>query len=189
MNYKKQSKISEHLLNRIISVAYGNASFIEKYKISRLASKDESINEILVQYRETAKAVHSIPKEEYDGTRFVKPISVSRKSIFDDIYLIVIGKPVVSMVASILLIVAITFAVINNRELKYDNYSVAEVERANLETKQALIIVNKIFSKTGSLIKYDILGNEVSKPIKNGMNTVNKLFNKEIKNETREKKS
>jgi len=189
MNYKKQSKISEHLLNRIISVAYGSASFIEKYRINRLASKDERVNELLVKYKETAKAVHSIPKENYEGKIFVKPISENKKSIFDDIYLILIGKPVVSMAASILLIVTITFAVFNNRELKYDNYSVAEVQRANLETKQALMIVNKIFNKTEDLIKYDILGNEVSKPIKAGMKTVNKLFKKEIKNETREKKS
>ena len=45
------------------------------------------------------------------------------------------------------------------------------------------MIVNEIFSKTKKQLTNDILINEVSKPIKEGMNTVNKLFKQEKKNE------
>lgn len=184
MNYKKSSNISEELLDRIISVAYGNASFLEKRRIEKLASKNETVKELLNEYRSTANTVHSIPKEEYEGKLKLKTISEPNSSMFDDVYLILIAKPLVSAAATILLIFAITFSLFNNRELTYEGYSLAEVQKANLESKQALLIVNKIFSKATQQLTDDILINEVSKPIKEGMNTVNKLFNKEKRNES-----
>ena len=189
MNYKKSSKISEALLDRIISVAYGSASYIEKRRIEKLASEDKTIQELLSEYKKTANAVHSIPLEEYNGKLKIQTITDSNKSIFDDIYQILIGKPLVSVAATILLIFAITFSLFNNRELTYEGYSLAEVQKANIESKQALMIVNEIFSKTKEQLTNDILINEVSKPIKEGIKTVDKLFYKEKKNEPSEKKS
>ena len=183
MNYKKSSNISEELLDRIISVAYGNASFLEKRRIEKLASKNEKAHELLNEYKSTANAVHSIQKEEYEGKLKLQTISEPNSSMFDDVYLILIAKPLVSAAATIILIFAITFSLFNNRELTYEGYSLAEVQKANLESKQALLIVNKIFSKATQQLTDDILINEVSKPIKEGMNTVNKLFNKEKRNE------
>ena len=183
MNYMKSSKISEELLDRIISVAYGSASFLEKRRIEKLASENETIQELLNEYKSTANVVHSIPKEEYSGKLKIKTIHESSKSIFDDIYQILIGKPLVSAIATILLIFAITFSLFNNKELTYEGYSLAEVQKANFESKQALLIVNKIFSKTKKQLTDDILIKEVSKPIKEGMNTVNRLFKKEKRNE------
>ena len=183
MNYKKSSKISEKLLDRIISVAYGSASFLEKRRINKLASESKTIKKILEEYKSTANAVHSIPQEEYNGELKIQTISDSKKSIFDEIYQILIGKPLISAAATILLIFAITFSFLNNSELSYEGYSLVEVQKANLESKQALMIVNKIFSKTKNQLTNDILIKEVSKPIKEGMNTVNKLFKQEKKNE------
>jgi len=183
------SNISEELQDRIISVAYGSTSFFEKRRIEKLASENKAIQELLDEYKNTANAVHSIPKEKYKGKLKVKTIGELNKSILDDFYLILIEKPVITAVATVLLISAITFSLFNNRELTYEGYSIAEVQKANFETKQAIQIVNNIFSKTEDKIKYDILTNEVSKPIKEGMNTVNKLFNKENRNEPSEKKS
>ena len=189
MNYKKSSKISEELQDRIISVAYGSASFLEKRRINKLASESKAIQELLEEYKSTADAVHSIPKEEYQGELKIQTIPESKKSIFDEIYQILIGKPLVSAAATILLIFAITFSFFNNSELSYEGYSIAEVQKANLESKQALMIVNKIFSKTKNQLTNDILIQEVSKPIKKGMNTVNKLFKQEKRDEPSEKKS
>ncbi|MCK5458047.1 MAG: hypothetical protein KAI45_13045 [Melioribacteraceae bacterium] len=183
MNYKKSSKISEEMLDRIISVAYGSASFLEKRRIEKLASTNETIQELLEEYKSTANAVHSIPKEEYNGELKIQTITDSNKSIFDDIYQILIGKPLVTAATTILLIFAITFSLFNNRELTYEGYSLAEVQKANYESKQALMIVNEIFSKTKKQLTNDILINEVSKPIKEGINTVNKLFKQEKRNE------
>ena len=189
MNYKKSSKISEELLERIIAFAYGSASFLEKRRINKLASKSKTVNKLLEEYKSTADVVHSIPKEEYQGELKIQTIPESKKSIFDEIYQILIGKPLVSAAATILLIFAITFSLFNNSELSYEGYSIAEVQKANLESKQALMIVNKIFSKTKNQLTNDILIQEVSKPIEEGMNTVNKLFKQEKRDEPSEKKS
>jgi hypothetical protein len=182
MNYMKSSKISEELQNRIISVAYGSASFLEKRRIEKLTSKNEAINQLLVEYKSTANAVQSIKKEEYRGELKIKTIEPSR-TILDDIYFVLIGKPAILVASTVLIIFAITFSLFNNQELTYEGFSIAEVQKANLETKQALLFVNSIFTKTENKIKYDILTKEVSKPINEGMNTVNKLFKKENKNE------
>lgn len=176
--------MNEKLKDRIISVAYGDASFLEKYRINRLASKDEAVKNILDEYSKIAKAVHSIQKEEFIGISKIKMINDSPKSLLEELYLIIIGKPIISFAAAVLLVFAISFSIINNQELSYEGYSVTEVQKADLEAKQAFKIVSNIFSKTGNKIKYDILTEEVSKPIKEGMSTVNKLFKKEKENES-----
>ncbi|MBU0475607.1 MAG: hypothetical protein KKF62_15775 [Bacteroidetes bacterium] len=175
--------MNEKLKDRIISVAYGDASFLEKYRIKRLASKDKAVKNILDEYNKIAKAVHSISKEEFSGKPKIKMISDLHKSILEEIYLIIIGKPAISFLAGVLLVFAISFSLLNNKKLNYEGYTIAEVQQANIEAKQAFQIVNSIFSKTENKIKYDILTEEVSKPIKEGMSTVNKLFKKEKENE------
>ncbi|PIQ10365.1 MAG: hypothetical protein COW71_03045 [Ignavibacteriales bacterium CG18_big_fil_WC_8_21_14_2_50_31_20] len=175
--------MNEKLKDRIICVAYGDASFLEKFKINRLASKDEEVKQILEEYCKIAKTVHSITKEEYTEKPKIRVFINEPKSVFEEIYLIIIGKPLISFAAAVLLVFAISFSIINNKELSYDGYSIAEVEKANLEVKQALQIVNSIFTKTENKIKHEIFREEVSKPLNEGMNTINKLFKKEKKNE------
>jgi hypothetical protein len=184
MNYKTSSEISEELLDRIISVAYGSASFFQKRKIEKLASEDEIIKKILDEYRNTANEVHSIKKEIYTEKSKVQNIAETEKTIFDEVYQILLGRPATTVIAAILLIVAFAFSLFLNKELTYQNYSLAEIERANLESKQALMIVSEIFSKTEKKLTNEILINEVSKPINEGINAVNKLFYKEKKNES-----
>ena len=189
MSYKKSFEISEELLDSIISVAYGSASFREKIRIEKLASENVEVKGLLNEYKRTANAVHSIQKEEYNGELKLEIDSEQSKSILAELYLIMIGKPMITAVATLLLIFAITFSLFNNQELSYGGYSFAEVEKANYESKQALMIINKIFSEAEKRLTNDILINEVSKPIREGMNTVNKLFYKEKENEPSKKKS
>jgi len=184
MNYMKLSKISEELHDRIILVAYGSASFLEKRRIEKLASENESVQKLLDEYKSSANLVHSIPIEKYSGKLNGQIITNSSKSILDYIYQIIVGRPAISAIATILIISAITFSLFKNKEPNYGDFTFAEVERANFESKQALLIINKIFSETEELITNDILINEVSKPIKEGIKTVNKLFYKEKKNES-----
>lgn len=188
MNYKKQFKISDELQNVIINVAYGKSSFWERRKIYNLSKKNENVRKLLNDYSKTASIVHSIHKQEYLGSSKIQQISPSKKSIFDDIYLMIIGKPVMASIATVILIFALTFSFINNQQLTYEKYTISEVQKANIEAKQAFRIVNKIFNKTENFIRNDILAKEVSKPIKNGINTVDKLFKKETNDENHKTK-
>ena len=189
MNYKKSSEISDEMHDRIISVAYGNASFLEKRRIEKLASKNKIIRELLDEYKTTADVVHSIPPIKYDGKLKIKTIPDSEKSILDDIYQILIENQLVTAAATFLIVFTISFSIFNNSKVTYDGYTFSEVKRANLESKQAFQIVNQIFRKTKDKLKNDILIKEIGKPIKDGINTVDKLFKQENRNEQNEKKS
>ena len=56
--------MNDKLLEKIISVAYGDASFIDKIKIQRLAKKNKEVKELWESYRQTAAEVHKLKEEE-----------------------------------------------------------------------------------------------------------------------------
>jgi len=91
----KLSKISEELHDRIILVAYGSASFLEKRRIEKLASENESVQKLLDEYKSSANLVHSIPIEKYSGKLNGQIITNSSKSILDYIYQIIVGRPAI----------------------------------------------------------------------------------------------
>lgn len=183
MNYKKSYNISDELLEKIISVAYGNASILETYQVKRLIRGDENLKKIFDDYRNTAKMVHSIKIKKFEKElNFVVDSNnpkKKRKSLLDEIYSLFLGKPFVYSAAVSVLIISIIFSIFSNRELTFNGYTTAEVEQANRESKQAIMIVANLFTKTGKTLKTDILYKEVSKPINEGINTVNNLFKKE----------
>jgi len=183
MNYKKSSEISEQLLSKIISVAYGNGSLIDKFQVKRLINKDFELKELYEEYRRTAEAVHSLYSEKYEHESAISPHELKSKprKIIDDIYSIFLGKPIISSAVVTVLLISIMFSVFNEREISFNGYTLAEVEKADIDSRHAISIVANIFKNTGKTLKTDILYKEVSVPIRSGINTVNKLFNKEIK--------
>ena len=188
MKEKKFFKVSAELMDRIISVAYGDAGFFEKMKILKLAEEHPEVRELLDEYINTANSVHSITSDECPDTLINKIKSVSKienesSSFLFDIYTTVFSRPAVSAIAVVILAATIVVSV-SFENSSYNRYTNAEIEQANLQTRQALTLVSNIFSKTENLLKNDILRNKVSKPINNGMAVVNNLFiDKENKNE------
>lgn len=188
MKDKKFFEISAELMDRIISAAYSDAGFFEKLKIHKLAEEQPEVRELLDEYRNTAKSVHSIKPDECPETvvnsiKAVPKIENKPSSFLFDIYTVVFSRLAVSAIAVVILaaIVVISVSIDNG---SYNGYTRAEIEQANLQTRQALALVSNIFSKTGNSLKNNILRNKVSKPINNGMSTVNNLFIvKENKNE------
>lgn len=181
MNSKNSSKINEELLGKIISAAYGNASLIDRYNVNRLIKKDSQLRAIYEEYCKTALAVRSITREEYENDNLLNTEKYKTKTMFDEIYSMFLGKPIIYATIATVLLISIMFSVFSNRDISYNGYTLAEVEKANKESRLALSIVTNIFNKTEKVLKSDILYKEVSKPIKEGINTVNKLFNKETK--------
>ena len=185
MNYKKSSEISEKCLNKIISAAYGNASLIDTIQVKRLIKKNSELKALYEEYRRTAEAVHSLKIEEYNSESNFVPRELNNKqksmTILEELYSVFLGKPVVYGATITILLISILFSVFSNREISYNGYTLAEVKKAKRESRIAISIVSEIFSETGTTLKTDILYKEVSKPINEGINTVNKLFNKEIK--------
>jgi len=188
MKDKKFFEISAELMDRIISAAYGDAGFFEKMKIHKLAGEHSEVRELFDEFRNTANSVHSIKPDECPETVInnIKPVSKieSKSSSFMfDIYTAAFSRPAISALAVVILAAIVVLSVsLNNGS--YNGYSREEIEKANLQTRQALALVSNIFSKTESSLKNDILVDRVSKPINTGMTTVNNLFiDKEKKNE------
>ncbi len=175
---KQQKIINEKYLDKIISVAYGDAGIVDKLSIYRDARKYPEVKKILDEYRTTAEEVKSFAGEKCpdDLVRKIEKVIPGVKQNKSGKYLIAFRKPVFSSVALVMVIAIAAFLIFRqpNREPKY---SKAEVLTAEIQIKQSLGLVGKIFRQTQNTISQDVLDKQVVPPIKRGMNVVNNLLN------------
>jgi hypothetical protein len=140
----------------------------------------------------TAAEVKQLKEENYSND-FVRrltqeniPAAKSSVSMAFDFLSVVFARPVISAVTAIILVGSITIALIVNKPVQR-NYSTAadnsDVIRAEEQAKYALSIVDNIFKKTSSTLQKEILGEKVTKPIKESVGIVNNILKGE-KNET-----
>jgi hypothetical protein len=183
--------MKDTLLNKIISVAYGDSGFIDRIKIKHLAKKDPQVKMYLEEYSKTAKAAHSLKAEEcpVEIVNNVKgKIGIAKgstKSFFFELYSTLFAHPVISASAvSIVLVVLVTSIIFNRNQYTY-NYTQQEIELADKQAKESLFIITKIFNKAQNNLKNEILAGHVAKPISEGLNLVNELFNEGDKNENK----
>ncbi len=177
--------MNDDLTNKIIAVAYGDASLKDKLLVRRLARKNDEVKKMLDEYRAVASEVHKIKEE--DCPQFLAhnlPVkALKRKSFSMDLYSLVFSKPLFTAAVSAVLLVAVVFGIMNNRPITYQhNYSHAEIQLAEQQAKQAFAIVGKIFNETSSTLKNEVLDSKVAKPFNESFGIVNSLINKgEIK--------
>ena len=173
--------MKEKLLNKIISVAYGDANLFDKIKINRLAEKDMEVRNIFESYRATASEVHNLNEEEFPEeltaaieNRTVKMKKQSNMFAFD-LYTIIFRRPVFSATATVMLLGAILFGIISNRTIEY-KYTPEEVSAADLQARKAFAIIGRIFDQTNTTLKEEVFNSRVAKPINEGVGVVNGLF-------------
>ncbi len=183
--YNNTEELPEELLEAIIRVAYGDAGFGERIRIRKLAAEDVRVKALLDEYCSTAESVRSIkpdecPSELIDGLKETNKIRRSSKpSLFVDFYTAVFVKPAATAAVITILMLAVIVSLNIRRNNDYGIYNKAEVETADLQAKYALSIVNKVFKSTTNSLANEILMDKVSKPINEGIKTVNKLFNQD----------
>jgi|GEM_PF-506865 hypothetical protein len=188
MKHKKYFEISENLLNKIISVAYGDANILDRYKVYRLASKYSEVKNLLNSYKKTAADVHKIGEDECPEelislieSRTTK-ISGRADTFTADFFAVLFNRPIVSAAVTIIMIGFLTYGIIENRAPRYE-YSRDEIELADQQARQALAIVGKIFEQTNTTLKEEVLNSRVAKPIRESVDIVNDLLStKENKN-------
>ena len=185
MNAMKSFNIDNDLLNKIISVAYGDASLKDKLHIRRLAGNREEVKKLLEEYRAVAAEVHSLKEEDCPQTLIHNlPVkALRRKSLSMDLYSLIFSKPIFTAAVSAVLLAAVVFGIMNNKPIAYrHNYSQADVLLAERQAKQAFAIVGKIFNETSTTLKNEVIESKVAKPIGESLGIVNNLINKgEIK--------
>ncbi len=174
--------MNEKLLNRIISVAYGDAGISEKIKIYLLASNNEEVKTTLAQYKQTVEQVNSLDLEECpeeiikNTTTFTKQNISKEKSVLFDLYTLIFGRPALaSIVAGVFVLAIVSTFIFNRPEIK-QQYSTQEIELADIQVKQSLAMIADVFNKTRITIEKEILTEQVGVPVHKGFNLVNNLF-------------
>ncbi|MFH1197981.1 MAG: hypothetical protein V1720_19925 [bacterium] len=184
--------MDEHLLNKIISVAYNDARIVDKIHVRYLALKNPEIKKLFEEYRSTYGGVHNIKIDECPDEIVEKVLSSvkmtesKKKSFKDDLFTMFVLNPrataYVATAATLLIIFSVVFN-INRNENNYGSYSKEEVLQANKQIKESLALIGKVFNKTQSTITDEVFGKRVGKPINKSINTINNLFLEGGKNE------
>jgi hypothetical protein len=178
---KSQLNIDEKLLNKIISVAYGDANLIDKIKVYLLAAENNEIHRLLAEYKITAIAAGKLekkncPDEIINNVKY--NTGFGEKDMFSPAIKFLntlVYKPVLTTAVVLVLAACITlFIFINNTGR--NQYSDKQVELAEKQVKQSLVLVNKIFNRTANKLENDILKEQVAKPVHEGISTINELF-------------
>jgi hypothetical protein len=190
MNRKKSFEIPEKMQNRIVSVAYGDSSLLDRIKVMLAASRSDEVRDLLSSYKATASKVKELGEEEFpqELLKSAKLKNIARanrtNTFFYDLLSVVLVRPVFSAAVSFILIAAIITSLIINKPVKYKyNYTPGEIAAAEQQTKYALDVVGRIFKETHITLKKEILDKAVAKPFNQSAGIVNNLL-KGDKNET-----
>jgi hypothetical protein len=171
--------VEEKLLNRIIAVAYNDATLWEKFKVYKLAIQDPEVKIILHEYRKVADQTHNVDME-YCSDEIVENVkNITRvkpgkdNSLLFDLYSFVFRRPAVSTAIFSVIIIALVSTFIIKRPEIHQQYSKQEIELADQQIKHSLALIAGVFKRTTLTIEDDVLTNRVSKPIKESFNLVN----------------
>ncbi|MCK9280605.1 MAG: hypothetical protein M0P71_08290 [Melioribacteraceae bacterium] len=177
--------IDDSLLEKIISVAYDDANFLDKIKITYLASKYSNVKKLLDEYKHTANEVHSIELEEFPNSSLEKVFSQlelnkeKQPQFWSDIYTVFIKRPSLVYSLSLLLILTITVSIFVKREPNTSQFSKEEVVEADKQTREALYIVATIFNDAQTQITEDVIKEKIAAPLNQSLGILNNIINKE----------
>jgi hypothetical protein len=181
--------MEEKLLNRIISVAYNDASLLEKVRIYKLAEKNKKVKAVLTEYKKAAKITHSFdldycPDEIIDSVTSGSNINQPKeKSLFFDLYSFIFRQPAVSAAILSVIILALVSTFVFQRPEIHNQYTKGEIETADKQVKHSLALIAGVFKKTTTTVEKDVLTERVSKPIWESLILVNDYLQGENRNE------
>jgi hypothetical protein len=174
--------VEKNLLNKIISVAYGDASIFDRIKIYGLSKNNAEIKSILDDHKKIADAAHQLnlekcPQKIIDSVQVKNGQKhVNTSSLLTDLYTFIFGKPILSTAVFSIIILALVSTLIFRRPEIHQQYSKQEIEVADQQVKQSLALIAGVFNKTKTTVEYDVLTDRVSRPIKESFNIVNEFL-------------
>lgn len=181
MKHTKSFEIKDKLRDRIISVAYNDASVFEKSVVYFASLFNSDIKSELEKYRNIARLVHSLdeetcPEKILSGSKTKNlPIQGYRQSFFADLFSLYLNKPIASAFTTIALVLIIVATILFNRPIER-KYSDHELQLADKQTKYALQLIGTIMGEAQQTLKNEILKDRVAKPIHEGLEIVNTLL-------------
>ena len=181
MPEKNSTKIDEKLYDRIIAVAYDDASLIDKFIVYMKAKKNPDIQKILNEFKATANAIQNIkdndlPESVIDSVK--QRISRKEKKEFFGgfVYSKIISRPLLSSGVVAIIIIAIAAVLIINQTQRQPQYTEVQMKTAETQLAESLAIVNKVFKKAERKFDRDVIPNIVNKNTDKGFNLINDLL-------------
>ena len=173
--------ISQKLIDKILNVAYGDASITERIIVFWKATRNDEVMRILEEYKATAKFVHNINKEklpEYVVKSVHRRIEFENESenLISKIYFALFSKPIFSAAVASLFALAIISTFIFRQPATTLEYSEAEIELAQQQLGESIAIVNKVFIKAEQKLEKEIINDRVSKQLNKGFNLINEYL-------------
>jgi hypothetical protein len=186
MKNTKFYNVSENLSNVLISAAYGDVSFLKQLRLRLIRKINPLADKIYQEHKKIADEIkttgkNTCPPQIVDSVFSRLEITSEPKHNFrEDLYSIFMFKPVYTYAVVLLIIGGLLFSIFQDTpKVKYTN---AEIQLADRQAKETLLLVSAIFNKTSSTLTNDILPEQVTKRINKGVNVIEDLF-KENKNE------
>ncbi len=179
---KQYNLNDEKFLYSIISVAYGDAGIIEKFRINLAARKDPRVKQLLDEYKLTADAVSEIPPSEcpdYIIEKVEKETGTGERKVsstrlrFTELF---IGKPQFSAAIAIVVVGLIVSVLLINQPSRKPEYNKVQVELAEKQVKQSLALISRVLYSTGDKVENDIITQQVVKPVSKSLTIINNLF-------------
>lgn len=177
MQEKRSRNIDDKLLEQVISVAYGDASWLEKYVVKRKAKRDPEVKARLEEYRIIAGSVHKLKEKDLAdsvvNTVIERTTKFHHKNNFSSfIYTKLFARPVLS-VGTVGIVILITCVLLLYKPKEEIRYTRSEIELAQRQLQESISIVNKVFSKAEHQLGYNVLPNLIDKHLNKGLYIIN----------------
>jgi len=173
MQEKSSNKIDEKLLEKIIAVAYSDATVYERMVVWINARRKPEIEKLLAEYKLTAKSVHQLVETELPESTlsYVKQRNAGKpeNDFIGSIIYSFASKPLLSASTAGIIILTIVSVLLFYTPPPEQKYTKAEIELAQQQLGESLAIVNKVFQNTEKKIDVEVLSKHVSKPLNKGL--------------------
>jgi ferric-dicitrate binding protein FerR (iron transport regulator) len=164
-------------MRRILSVAYGEASWWDRRCVARWARRDPRIADLVAEHRRVATAVHALPSRKAPA----RAVESAWHFVQSDQTRAPWWRPVLASGAVLATAACFLILVLSPgpKPVSQEAYSKAEVEQARRQIEAAFLLVNRSVQRAGLALNDDVLVPNVACPIRKGATIVNELFGKE----------
>ena len=144
------NNINQKLIDKIISVAYGDANITERIIVNWKASRNDEVRILLEEYKSTANSVHNITKEELpehviESVKQRIELESESENLISKIYFALFSKPFFSAAVVSVFVLAIISFILFRQPAAVHKYSNAEIELAQQQLEDSFIIISKVF--------------------------------------------
>lgn len=181
MRANNLNNIKPELIDKIINVAYGDASFIDRMIMHWKTYRNDEVRKVLAEYKTTANSVHNIKKDELpeyviESVRRRIEFENESENLISKIYFAFFKKPIFSAAVVSIFVLALVSVLIFRQPVSTPKYSKAEIELAQQQLGESIAIVNKVFNIAEEKLDKEIINDRVNKQLNKGLNLVNEYL-------------